>query len=145
MNKKLNKKYWLAETSSVEEAQLKKEGIELSEQERNYFNTLQQFSELKLEDDFQEKILATIEEKEIVAKKKITWYTYRNIAASLLLFIAAGSIYWSIQQQQKVIASKVAFQEAKSALLLMSTQLNKGTSSTYTITKFSTTQQKLKK
>ena len=145
MNKKLNKKYWLAETSSVEEAQLKKEGIELSERERNYFNTLQQFSELKLEDDFQEKILATIEEKEIVAKKKITWYTYRNIAASLLLFIAAGSIYWSIQQQQKVIASKVAFEEVKSALLLMSTQLNKGTSSTYTITKFSTTQQKLKK
>jgi len=142
---KLNKKYWLAETSSVEEQRLKKGANNLSEEEQNYFNTLQQFSTLKLEDDFQEQILAAIEEKEIVAKKKITWSTYRNIAASLLILITAGSIYWSIQQQQKVIASKVAFEEAKSALLLMSTQLNKGTSSTYTITKFSSTQQKLKK
>ena len=86
-----------------------------------------------------------IEEKEIAAKRKITWNAYRSIAASLLLLITAGSIYWSIQQQQKVMTSKVAFEEAKSVLLLMSTQLNKGTSSTYTIAKFSSTQQKLKK
>ena len=146
MNNKLNKKYWLAETSSVEERQLKKGAHNLSdEEERNYFNTLHQFSELKLDETFEQKILATIEEKPIIAEKRITWSTYKSMAASFLLLITAGSIYWSIQKQQRAIASEMAFEEAKSALLLMSAQLNKGTSSTYTITKFSTTQQKLKK
>lgn len=146
MNNKLNNKYWLAETSLAEEQQLKKEANNLAgEEERNYFSTLHQFSELKLDDAFQQKILAAIEEESIVAEKKITWSNYRSIAASLFLLLTAGSIYWSIQQEQRVIASELAFEEAKSALLLMSSQLNKGTSSTYTIRKFSTTQQKLKK
>ena len=146
MNNKLVKKYWLAETSSAEEWQLKEEADTLSgERERNHFNTLHQFSKLKLDEAFQQEIIASIEEQSIIAEKKIKWSTYRNIAASLLLLIAAGSIYWSMQQQQKAIASELAFEEAKSALLLMSTQLNKGTSSTYTIRKFSTTQQKIKR
>ena len=146
MNNKLNKKYWLAETSSAEEQQLKKEIDTLAdEKEQNYFNTLHQFSELKLDETFEQNILAAIEEKSIIAKKRITWSTYKRTVASFLLLITAGSIYWSIQKQQRTMASEVAFEEAKSALLLISTQLNKGTSSTYTITKFSSTQQKLKK
>ncbi len=150
-NKKIIDKYWQAESSLAEEQQLKKAAADAMGSEKGkegpYFDTLNSFSKLTVDASFEEELLKKISAQEKAKPRLFSYRTIRNIAASILLVTGAAYSVWVIQeqQQQKVIASELAFEEAKSALLLISSQLNKGTSSTYTIRKFSTTQQKLKK
>lgn len=150
MNKKIVDKYWRAASSLAEEQQLKKAASEAmqsaKEKDTQYFDTLNSFSKLTLDASFEEELLKKISTSEKVRPRLTSYMAIRNIAASILLIMGTAYSVWFVQeQQQKNLASELAFEEAKSALLLMSSQLNKGTSSTYTIRKFSTTQQKLKK
>ncbi len=149
-NKKIVDKYWKAESSLAEEQQLKEAAANAIESEKGkegqYFNALKSFSELSLDASFEEELLKKISTQQKARPRLFSYMAIRNIAASILLVTGATySVLFVQNQQQKAIASELAFEEAKSALLLMSAQLNKGTSSTYTIRKFSTTQQKLKR
>ena len=147
-NKKLLDKYWQAESSLAEEQQLREAANAMeSEKESQYFNTLHSFSAVTLDASFEEELLKKIDLQEKAKPRLSSYMTIRNIAASVLLVIGAAYSVWFVQEQQQreAIASKVAFEEAKASLLLISSKLNKGTSSTtYTIRKFSSTQQKLK-
>ena len=150
-NKKIGNKYWQAESSLEEEQQLKEAAAEDMQSKKGkeiqYFETLHSFSKLTLDASFEGELLKKINASEKGKTRLSSYMMIRNIAASILLVMGTAYSVWFVQeqQQQKDIASELAFEEAKSALLLMSTQLNKGTSSIYTIRKFSTTQQKLKK
>ena len=150
-NKKIIEKYWQAESSLTEEQQLKEAAADAMKpeggEEAQYFDTLNSFSKLTLDASFEEELLKKINAQEKVKQRLFSYMAIRNIAASILLVTGAAYSVWFIQdqQQQELMASQAAFEEAKASLLLISSQLNKGTSSTYTIRKFSTTPQKLKK
>jgi len=147
----LLKKYWNAETNLEEEGRLKegfskqKEG--LSESEYQYFKQVQQFSALELSADFEQQFLASIDKKEGATIRQLFFRNASTIAASLLLVMAsmASFSYWSAQEQAKEVAAREAFETAKQSLLLMSAKLNKGTSATYKLTKFTSTRQKIKR
>ena len=147
----LLQKYWNAETNLEEEGRLKegfskqKEG--LSESEYQYFKQVQQFSALELSADFEQQFLASIDKKEGATIRQLFFRHASTIAASLLLMIASmvGFSSWSAHQQAEELAAREAFETAKQSLLLMSAKLNKGTSATYKLTKFTSTQQKIKR
>lgn len=145
-------RYWKAETSLEEEGRLKeslsKEKGDLSPSEFQYFKNIKQFSELELSPDFEQRILLAIDKKESLTIRQLFFRHASKIAASLLLLVAsmAGFSYWTAQEQAKELATKEAFETAKQSLLLMSAKLNKGTTATtYKLSKFTTTQQKIKR
>lgn len=145
----LLKKYWKGETSVVEE-QLLKEQLphlkkELSESEIRYFQKVDQFSTLKMKRPLQEEVF--IEETRTLAISVKRRYTLMKMAASFLIIVTSFGIYhnWTTQKQQESIVARMAFEEARQSLLLMSSKLNKGTSTTsYHFNKFSSAQQKIK-
>ena len=146
----LFQKYWKAETNLEEEGRLKedlsKQKGELSPSELQYFKQIKQFSELELSSNFEQGILSAIDKKERLTIRQLFFRNATKIAASLLLIMVsmAGFSYWSAQEQAKELAAREAFETAKHSLLLISSKLNKGTSATYKLSKFTSTQQKIK-
>ena len=146
----LRDKYWKAE-SSLEEEKLLKERLAkledtLSPKEVRYFKQIKQFSDLELEATFEQDLLAKMEQPKTTSIRRLLYLNASKIAASLLLVMACmtGFSYWSAQERAKNLAAQEAFETATQSLLLMSAKLNKGTTTTYQLTKFSATQQKIK-
>lgn len=134
--KKILDKYWEGETSVEEEAML-----------RTYFNGNNVAKELKR---FQPLFIYYKEQKEktstqsfeSLTKQRIVHRLLPNwlaIAASILMLISVGTFYqWNQNNREERIMAvdetmkdtykdpKVAYQEAKAALLLISKGLNKG-------------------
>ena len=146
----LLQKYWNGETNLEEEGRLKKslsnQKEELSESELQYFEQVKQFSKLEMSPAFEQQFLSAIDKKEGATIRQLFFRHVSTIAASLLLIIASmvGFSTWSAHQQAEELAAREAFETAKHSLLLMSSKLNKGTSATYKLSKFTSTQQKIK-
>ena len=147
----LLQKYWQAETDLEEEGRLKEDLSKLKGKvppsELQYLRQIKQFSELELSPDFEQRILSAIDKKESATIRQLFFRHASKIAASLLLVVAsmAGFSYWTAQEQAKELAAREAFETAKHSLLLMSSKLNKGTTATtYKLSKFTSTQQKIK-
>lgn len=149
----LIKKYWEGQTSLAEEQQLKE--YFSSEEGRLeatavYFQQLADFSKLEMPQPLEESLFQEKEKKTTLAvRSKQRRFSIRNIAAAIafLLFSLTTFQVWKYQkaQSQKALAARVAFEQARQSLLLVSSKLNKGTSTTtYHLQKFSTVQKKIR-
>ena len=137
-------KYWEGESSLEDETRLRRQAS-LSQEEKNYFNQLTDFSKLEMKKEITTEDL--LEEKLEKHPPTTPFHIYwMRIAAGLLLLVSISIFYnWNSQKQQEVLAARAAFEEARNSLLLMSAKLNKGSSSTtYQLNKFSVAQQKIK-
>lgn len=155
----LSDKYWKAESSIEEEKTLKEWARtsgrdQLNKVEQSYFDTLDELSELKLGDDFDEAFFkkaalsATSSDGQGAWKNIVSYST--KVAATVLIVLATGMILWNSQQQSNAIAAqqedpRKAFEITKQALLLVSAKLNKGANYTSdALGKFDEAQTKIK-
>jgi hypothetical protein len=157
----LKKKYWKG-TSEVNEEQALKKHAGKNEQrqfEDEYFAYLEYKKEETLNDpDFDRNLLDRISDKQGTERslfQKINW----RIAAAILVLITAGVLFMRRQTETKDIISStdtvvmedtfedplLAYEETKKALLLISSNLNKGNTYTTKFVKFSQSQENLKK
>lgn len=147
--KQLSEKYWKADTTLEEEQKLRKNitssNDPLDPQEVEYFKTLEQFSSLKLDDDFDNRFFEKIESEQ----KSVSFYHQKwfQLAASVILMIGMVGGFHSYKERQlaRQQEARAAFEIAKSALFMVSEKMNDGNQ--YTIDglkKFDETQQKIK-
>lgn len=150
--RQLAEKYWKAETTVEDEQELKKnitssDDAVMDPQEVEYFKTLEQFSSIKLDDDFDDRFFAKIEnEKPAIPLYRQQW---TQIAASILLAIGilGGTGFHTYKERQlaRQQEAREAFEIAKSALFMVSEKMNKGSQYTMEgIQKFEETHQKIK-
>jgi len=153
----LLKKYWRGETS-VKEEQILKESLsdslyeELPEAEERYFKQVGGFSQLSMKKELKVEQFIKNERQEASPSSNFkisanNRFRLLSVAASFLLLLSAigGLDYWNAQKQQEQLAARAAFNEARQSLLLMSSKLNKGTTTTsYHFNKFTVAQQKIK-
>lgn len=150
--KQLADKYWQANTTVEEDHELKKhitssDDSIMSPQEVEYFQTLEQFSSMNLDDDFDDRFFQQLENKrptQAFFQKK--WF---QIAASVLLAIGlVFGMQWNTYRQKQIARqqeAREAFEIAKSALFMVSEKMNYG--SQYALdglSKFDETHQKIK-
>lgn len=157
----LKRKYWKG-TSETDEEQALKKHFSAGKQgqiEDEYFSYLEYKKEEKLNDpDFDRKLLNRISNKQGAERslfKKINW----RIAAAILVLLTAGVLFMRRQTDTKDIITStdpvvtedtfedplLAYEETKKALLLISSNLNKGNTYTTKFVKFSQSQENLKK
>ena len=138
----LLEKYWEGETSVEEEANLKQyfNGGAVAEQFREFtplFAYYEAAKDTTLSKEFDEKILEQLSGAKVISIEKRSWFVSGlRIAASVLLLITAGYFFNKDQQtSNKSMAEKgeindpkVALQEVKRALAMVSAKMNTGNS-----------------
>jgi len=157
----IKKKYWKGTSEVNEEQALKKHSHanELGQIEDDYFAYLEQKRNEKLNDlNFEKEVLHQIKGIQGVKKslfQKINW----QIAAAIVLVLSIGALLLNRQMNssntlsatnQKVAEDtfedpRLAYEETKKALLLVSSKLNKGNAYATELVKFSQSQENLKK
>jgi hypothetical protein len=157
----IKKKYWKGTSEVNEEQALKKHShaIEQGQPEDEYFGYLEQKRNEKLNDpDFERKVLHQIKGIQGVKKslfQKINW----QIAAAIVFLLSIGALILNRQMNssktfnttnQIVVEDtfedpRLAYEETKKALLLVSSKLNKGNAYATEFVKFSQSQENLKK
>ena len=151
--------YWEGKTSPEEENTLKEHlgKDDNSDVEATYFNYLKSKKQEKITSpDFDKKILDFID-KEQFKHKKLHITKFWQYAAAVIVLVSLSILFINRSGNfNKVNPSKnltfvdtyedpqKAFEETKRALLLISTNLNKGQEYTEHLVKFSETQEKLK-
>ena len=141
-------KYWVGATSLQEEQTLQSyfQQDQIAEEHRQFAPLFQYFvaeKEPQLSDDFDQRLLQQLEELEgeerpVVSLKRGTIRRIRTYAAGVAAAIALLLSVWflfpktadpaiAILSQQEVEEAKIAYQQAKAALLVLSTKMNKGT------------------
>ena len=87
-----------------------------------------------------------IQELKKVPRKKSFYLYWMKVAAGFLFLMSISIFYnWNSKKQQETLAARAAFEEARHSLLLMSSKLNKGSSTTtYQLKKFSVAQYKIR-
>ncbi|MFK8104951.1 MAG: hypothetical protein AB8G15_20705 [Saprospiraceae bacterium] len=140
--KALLEKYWEGETSLAEEQMLKAffaqpELPSVWQEEKAYFQFLQQEKSIRLTNEVEAKVLAKI-------KPQPRRLTRRSLVINLLRAAAIALVFWSgmtyLQQadslENKILAwedkyepesPEEAYRQTKAALYLLSSSLNKGT------------------
>jgi len=140
------KKYWEGESSLEEEEKLRSHLR--SDDDCDFFQTLKDFSEIKLPDGFEAEIMNSLEEKATLPiRRKIRIWRY---AAAAVLFLGVG--FTVFQRSQTVILNndivyddpEEALEFTKQALMLFSTKMNEGMSYTYSIQEFDGAMEKIK-
>lgn len=137
-------KYWEGKTTLEEEKHLQNQTA-LPQEEQNYFNQLAAFSKLNMSKEIGiEEVLNRVSKKE--PQKKSFHLYWMQIAAGLLFLMSISILYnWKSKKQQETLAARAAFEEARHSLLLMSSKLNKGSSTTtYQLKKFSVAEYKIR-
>ncbi|MEM6319781.1 MAG: hypothetical protein AAF960_19065 [Bacteroidota bacterium] len=152
----LREKYWRGETSiSEEKAFLENNNSVSTEEEADYFNDLQAFSKLTLDDAFGEKIMAEIENESISEATlrpfipRVVWQIAAAIALLVGTYVAYQSAELTAPNVEKTIVlqeedPEKAFEVTKQALLLISQNLNKASEVTGALDKFESAQTKIK-
>lgn len=147
-------RYWKGETTPEEEQSLREHAIsdqkgKTSEDVQQYFSMLNDLSGQKLGGDFDVELFNKIRNDQ----KPSFWITMRQhslkIAASALIIITAGILYFYANRPAEPVALKEdprrAFELTKQALLLVSAKLHKGASYTSeALGKFDEVQEKVK-
>ena len=155
MKKQLLEKYWKGETSPEEEGWLKANVSDLYEvankEEAAYFDQLNQFSEMSLDQSFDMK---AIERTTAPARPSKTARLYTNIsriAAIALVLVAMAFAVNSLMNEpvfeEPIFADeseKEAFELARQSLLLISSKLNKGIDCASGLEKFNEAHAKIK-
>ena len=134
---KLLEKYWEADTSLEEEAQLKAllqetEDSEETEEVKAVFAHFEEEKGMELGDDFDTELLAMLEEKP--AAKVVSFSTYfrryASMAAAVLVIITSSYLFIknenSYQQEDTFESPEAALEEVKKQLLMVSNYMNKG-------------------
>lgn len=135
--KELSDKYWDANTNTVEEEELKQADHltnGLASDESEYFEMLHAFAEKELGSDFDNELLAKIEENDS-KKEQSTWKSGWWRAAAIAVVatgIALSMGYRSYEQQQlaEKKAAREAFETTKAMLMMVSARLDRGTTHT---------------
>ena len=153
-NKKyLLDKYWKGETSASEERDLLQTiaSIEdLSAEEKAYFNQIEQFAQLSLNEEFENSIIEKIEREEKPSFRRIIPAFYWKIAAAVLLLLSLTFLFFPYQKTEEpaLLAMEEdpekAFEITKQALLLVSAKLNKASEITVALDKFNEAQERIK-
>ncbi len=154
MKKQLLEKYWAGETSLEEEAWLRQQMPsfdELSTEENAYWQKLDQFESLSLDEAFSMEAIETASAK-TAFKAQLPWYkNIRRLAAAVLVIGLLGTAINSIMnQEQQVIeiaaeqTPEEAFEIAKQSLMLISSKMNKGVDCTTSLEKFDQLKEKIK-
>ena len=152
--KKLVEKYWEGKTNPEEEATLKTwyaTNADGSDPEaEQYFSMLGNFNKIKSNPN----ISLELPENPTVRRIKSPWNNnlryLRNVAAVLMVVVGLGLI-WKIQSVNEKVVDEVytqeeiqqSYEEAKSALLLIASKLNKGKDTVSALDKFSETKQRI--
>ncbi len=138
----LLEKYWEGETSVAEEISLKQyfNGAEVAERFKEFTPLFAYYAaakEMTLDKGFDEKILEKISEARVIPLKKRSWLSNGlKIAASVLLLITAGYFFnknqqasnQSMAEKGEINDPKLALQEVKRALAMVSRKMNTGNS-----------------
>ncbi len=154
----LLKKYFAGNTSLPEEAELKKHYSSIGsgdDSEADYFRFLNAASGRNpLGDDFDEYIVRTIQHTAPAPKRKFVRFTYWYMAASLVILLGLGILFRKeiIPENPAVVVAETntwedpqkAFEETKKALLLLSSNLNKGEEYAAEFSKFEESQKNVK-
>lgn len=154
--KKLVEKYWAGKTTPDEEATLKAwytEHADGSDPEtERYFSMLGNFNKIVSDPGIVLKLPENATVGPIKKPRKFNYTYLSRIAAVLILAVGLGLI-WKIQPKQinTVATEKVytqaeiqkSYEEAKSALLLIATKLNKGKDAVEQLDKFSETKERI--
>jgi hypothetical protein len=151
-------KYYKGNTTLEEEEALKKHYSSMTDTEdpeAMYFRYLNEAStKIPAGDSLDEKIIGLIREKEPVLRKKNVILKYWYLAASFVLLIGLGYAFRDVLipgKSQIEIAGEdtfedpqKAFEETKKALLMLSSNLNKGENFVAQFSKFEQSQKILK-
>lgn len=153
MKKELLEKYWKGETTIKEEAWLKANVADLESTtnptEATYFDQLNQFADLSMDEEFK---LADVISGEATEAKVLAIPFYKKIgriAAAALIIMTLGfgiNNVFNTQPAEEIIveqSSEEAFETAKQALLLVSSKLNKGIDCANEFGKFNQTTNKI--
>ncbi len=138
----LLEKYWEGETSVAEEASLKQyfNGGEVAEQFKEFtplFAYYEAAKDMTLDKAFDDKILEQISAAKVIPLENRSWFVSGlKIAASVLLLITVGYFFNKNQQvpnqpmaeRGEINDPKVALQEVKKALAMVSAKMNTGNS-----------------
>ncbi|MDH5366959.1 MAG: hypothetical protein OEW67_08235 [Cyclobacteriaceae bacterium] len=156
----LLEKYWACETSIVEEKELRTffKNEPVPEQFKDtallfqYFET--QSRQKKLGTDFDQKILAQLNEEASTKKTKMVhlFNNYYKVAAVIIMVIVLSLLVTrTIQQEQDKVQMadtfenpEDAFEETKKALLLISNKIGKGKTQMVKLSEFNKAEEKIK-
>lgn len=148
----LLEKYWLGELTQVEELQFKSElranrsslKGELSEMADWFESHEEAKQQLRLDDDFDDRIMRSIQAK---SQPKDQW-NWMKIAASILVILGLGFFGWWMpkKQEQKQLAQQEekAYREAKATLELMASMMNHSRKHLSSLEMINTAQEKVK-
>lgn len=153
--KQLLQKYWLGQTTLAEETTLREwyrlhaDGTE-PELEK-YFNTLTDFSEIVPDPDFKIKLPENNHVRRINRTATSKFSILQKIAAVLIVafgFSIAWQMYKEDTSREEVRVSQTeieqSYEEAKAALLLIASKLNKGKDTVSELNRFSETTERVK-
>ena len=155
--KELSEKYWEGACSDQEEAQLRR-ALQLGEVPdeyrvlATYLTSTQQWSqEETLGEAFDQTVFHTHQRRQ---QRQKQWRYVASIAASIALilsltFVLRNSFSSSISQEVSTFTdtyedSELAYQEVKKALMMMSSEMNKGKEHTQMLGKFHQTKTEIK-
>jgi hypothetical protein len=152
----LLKKYWIGDTSVEEEKELQRffseeEVPQHLESVATLFCSFRADRQYKkLDDDFDEALLSRIERSE----KRPPVRRWLSVAAAIALLLAALSVQDMLPQKsstgQEAVTKdtyedpRLAYEQTREALLLLSTMMNKGTRQVEKLEKFHEAKQKVK-
>ena len=146
-------KYWRAESIPEEETMLKKyflaEDDAMNQEEHTYFQKLGEFSQLRTNVHFDNEVLQKLKGVPSPSIWPALLRKRWQIAATVLVAISLSVFLFQRERQEgEPIAAdedlQNAFELTKQALLLVSTELNKGATYTVALDKFDETMEKIK-
>lgn len=149
----LMQKFWAAETTREEEAWLFDEIQEEDDALAIYSNYIRDTRQMKMSEGTDEKILSLIQQQQSTSERKSRLVKLRpyfySVAAALLALVVVFMLTKSPEQQQTAHVpmdeeTRIAYEQVKSALLLVSNNINQGIGSTLYLGEFHTATEQMK-
>lgn len=154
----LVEKYWAGKTSPSEEAMLKAWYVEHADgtdpEAERYFSMLGNFAKIKSDPSISLELPENTTVRRINEPRRFN-YTYLSRIAAVLIVAIGLTLIWKMQPDNITTATtekvytqeeiQQSYEEAKSALLLIASKLNKGKEAVEQLDKFSETKQRISK
>ena len=147
--KQLVEKYWQGETSWEEEQMIHEYFSESADYESNddyqYFQAIKSFQNQSLDATFEDRVIKAIQQRP--SGKTFGIRKYLAVAASIVVALGIGlSVFIQHEAREKKRKAEIAeaFEVTKNALLLISTELNKGAAVAQELDAFDSVYEKIK-